>query len=151
VGFEVVSATPMQRARMALTLSLLLMIVSLELLQRGIIHARTGGTIQDRAYASIELAGLLLLAGSSLVVVAVAISGSRKLGLAGAAATGAICLGIAAVFWRVSVSSMEGGITLRSWTLALSIPADVWAAAGVILLLVSGIRLLLGRPRGQNQ
>jgi hypothetical protein len=146
-----VIAAPTRGVRIALSLSLLLMIVSLLFLERGINHRLSGSTVQDRGYQLLQAAGLLLLMGSSVVVIAGSIYGARKLVLASTAATGMICLGIAAAFWWISFSSLDEGITLRRWTLALSVPGFVWTGAGAILLLVSGIRFILGKVGGQNQ
>ena len=121
------------------------MIIGLVFLQRSVDHVWSGGTFQDHPYEWIQALGLFLTVVSSLVLAAGAIYWSRKLILASAAATGTVCLGIAAAFWWVG--SVEG-INTHDWTLALVVPRFIWIAAGVVLLFVSGIRFILGRTRG---
>jgi hypothetical protein len=122
------------------------MIVGLIFVQRSVDHLWSGGTFQDRAYDWLQAIGLFLLAVSSLLIVVSTIYGARKLAPANAAATGAVCLGLAAAFpW---VSSLAGGINVHDWTFALVIPEFVWTAAGVVLLLASGVRFILEKSRG---
>lgn len=139
------NATAIRRVRIAFSLSLLLMIVGLVFVQRSVAHLWPGGIFQDRAYDWLQQIGLFLLAVSSLLTVVGTIYGSRKLALTSAGATGAVCLAIATAFWWVV--SLEGGINTHDWTLALAIPEFVWTAAGVVLLLAAGVRLLLEKAR----
>jgi hypothetical protein len=151
VGSESVNAAPVQRARLALALGLLLMIVGLLCLQQGILHRWSSGTVQDRGSQILQAVGLLLLAGSTLMILAGAIYGSLKLILPVAAAAGIVSLAIAAIFSYWWFISLEEGITLRNWTLALSIPGFVWTAAGGIFLLVACLRFILGKIDGRNE
>ncbi len=83
--------------------------------------------------------------GTSEIQPVGSIYGARKLVLTSAAKTGTVCLAIAAAFWWVV--SLEGGINTHDWTLALVIPEFVWTAAGVVLLLASGVRFILDKSR----
>jgi hypothetical protein len=134
----------MRRVRITFSFSLLSMIIGLVFLKQGVDHIWSGGTFRDRAYAWLQAIGLLLLVVSSLTIAAGAIYGSRKQPSASSAATGAVCLGIAIAFWWVG--SIEG-INTHDWTLALVVPQFIWTAAGVVLLLVSAVRITLGRIR----
>jgi hypothetical protein len=135
----------MLRVHIALLLGLLFMIAGLVLVKQSVDYLGPGGTFQNRAYERIQVLGLFLLVVSSLIIASGAIYGSLKLVLASAATTGTVCLGVAAVFrWVVS---LEGGINTHDWTLALVIPEFVWTAAGVVLLLASGVRFIIEKGR----
>jgi hypothetical protein len=105
----------------------------------------SGGAIQNCASERILILGMSLLAISSVGVAIGAIYGSRRLVLVSAARTGTVCLAIAAAFWRAI--SLEGRMNTHGWILALMVPEFVWAAAGVVLLLVSGLRFVLEKSR----
>ena len=136
---------PMHRAHIALLLGLLFMIAGLVFVQKSVDYFGPGSTRKNPAYERIQVLGLFLLMISSLVVAVGSIYGARKLVLTSAAKTGTVCLAIAAAFWWVV--SLEGGINTHDWTLALVIPEFVWTAAGVVLLLASGVRFILDKSR----